>query len=654
MVKLGEFYYPWQGEDSIDYSLDNALHKVNGGNVGVNLSSCDEESLVISHPEDLITIRLDIKKIARINRFPGLRVASIQTDYLDENQIESMESIPSDINLYLIIDNFKNTDLSGLYRLSNLKGLHVNLLDSDNAEFKKFAELKHLRILCVHLTRSNVNGAAMSWLKDLKDLRVLELDGFHNGMEITNTGLAYLGKLKNLEELKISVAPQYYWDTRSCDYRIQTRNEKDDENLFDKFIYRLISIPGGVSAGKVTSWGWRHIARLQRLRILSLSHIKLDENALEYLRTTPSLREFELNDVAVNMQGLHSLQNLEKLERLKFQAGISTCLALTSENDHGPPRTYIPSWEVKETLQSLTHYALVCISPLEQIKVLDLSNGYLPDRYTGCSSEFDVQLSCGPYLRVLDVGNDRAGADMTNFLYRWLLVSPDPCSLCLQELRLNATSFSDSNLVRLKECLSWPNCNLFPNLRKLNLSNTQITDFALRYLLEFNHLQILDLEDTYITDEGVQYLERLSSLKQVNMEGTGVTSGRVARFKETSPGCQTPGWFYPRPIGVELLYAYDESCEEIILRKAPAPPAPAWAGEKLLETQSEPMKPYIVVEVKVDTTGQVISAEPRTASKFPFLDKWIAEPFFNWKFKPHYHERNLAVEVEVRLDSPLD
>src|SRR5688572_13270005 len=65
----------------------------------------------------------------------------------------------------------------------------------------------------------------------------------------------------------------------------------------------------------------------------------------------------------------------------------------------------------------------------------------------------------------------------------------------------------------------------------VDLSNTQVTDGDLRYLLHFKDLQQLDLRQTKVGDPGTQYLGFLKDLVTLNMFKTNLGDAGLARLK---------------------------------------------------------------------------------------------------------------------------
>jgi hypothetical protein len=68
-----------------------------------------------------------------------------------------------------------------------------------------------------------------------------------------------------------------------------------------------------------------------------------------------------------------------------------------------------------------------------------------------------------------------------------------------------------------------------PDLRRLTLASTRVTDKGLAYLKDLKNLEELILSQTRITDAGLKHLEALSKLTEVKLVLTKVTEkGRPA------------------------------------------------------------------------------------------------------------------------------
>ncbi|MCE9544224.1 MAG: leucine-rich repeat domain-containing protein [Planctomycetia bacterium] len=98
----------------------------------------------------------------------------------------------------------------------------------------------------------------------------------------------------------------------------------------------------------------------------------------------------------------------------------------------------------------------------------------------------------------------------------------------LQYLYLDNTQITDAGLKNLKNLTA---------LRELGLKGTRLTDTGLEQLKSLPTLQQLDLEKTNVTDKGLEHLGKLPALDVLNLHGTQVTDAGVARLQQIKPNC---------------------------------------------------------------------------------------------------------------------
>lgn len=79
---------------------------------------------------------------------------------------------------------------------------------------------------------------------------------------------------------------------------------------------------------------------------------------------------------------------------------------------------------------------------------------------------------------------------------------------------------------------------LLPELKRLGLSDTQITDVGLQHLKGLTALEELDLSGTPITDTGLLHLKGLAALRELNLTRTSVTAGGVKDLQSALPGAK--------------------------------------------------------------------------------------------------------------------
>ena len=88
----------------------------------------------------------------------------------------------------------------------------------------------------------------------------------------------------------------------------------------------------------------------------------------------------------------------------------------------------------------------------------------------------------------------------------------------LEFINLNNTQVTDSGL----QCISGSHA-----LRRLWLSDPNISNAGLAHLRELNQLEDLDLGSTKVTDAGLEYLIGMSQLRRLVLTGTDVTDAGV-------------------------------------------------------------------------------------------------------------------------------
>lgn len=88
-----------------------------------------------------------------------------------------------------------------------------------------------------------------------------------------------------------------------------------------------------------------------------------------------------------------------------------------------------------------------------------------------------------------------------------------------------------------------------PNLNKLHLEQTAITDQGLSSLAGLQYLEYLNLYQTKVTDAGLQHLKSLPNLRSVYLWQTAVTADGLAKF-----ALQTPGIVFDRGVENDSIF----------------------------------------------------------------------------------------------------
>jgi len=184
VIELGGFYYPWQGEDSIDYNtnLDFGhgpepswfmLLNVNGKLVGVEPNEYSLSS--IQHPELILTLSGSADTVI-LKKLPNL--VGVPVFIHSSKDVDELASIPKNLRLYVQCSNITNADLRKLTRFPNIRVLGIESL-SDSLKttargFRALRRMKELRMLWIHgLFEDSKN--IDKYLKDLHKLREVKV-----------------------------------------------------------------------------------------------------------------------------------------------------------------------------------------------------------------------------------------------------------------------------------------------------------------------------------------------------------------------------------------------------------------------------------------------------------------------------------------------
>lgn len=168
VVCLRAFYYPWQGEDSINY--DNYFdywewgpgsHRcwfvlnVNGKLVGIDPVPISPSK--IEHPGNVLTLLEGHYSIMDfLDSFPNLVGIKIS---VTKKTVDELSTYPSNIRWYVSCFNITNADLRRLSRHSNIRALEIEKCNNWGGGrrhnpavggFRALRRMKELRVLKVH------------------------------------------------------------------------------------------------------------------------------------------------------------------------------------------------------------------------------------------------------------------------------------------------------------------------------------------------------------------------------------------------------------------------------------------------------------------------------------------------------------------------
>ena len=141
-------------------------------------------------------------------------------------------------------------------------------------------------------------------------------------------------------------------------------------------------------------------------------------------------------------------------------------------------------------------------------------------------------------------------SDLTDFEKQGIVFSPlTPDNDYFSVNLVNYPNFSDAQMekiLKFKDQIIWldlsdtkitdsamKNIAKFKNLTRLSLDNTAITDAALTYVNSIPHLRYLNLYNTNISDSGLSALSNCKELTTLHLWETRVTNKGIENFKKT-------------------------------------------------------------------------------------------------------------------------
>ena len=222
----------------------------------------------------------------------------------------------------------------------------------------------------------------------------------------------------------------------------------------------------------------------------------------------------------ISNEGLNNLANLDQIEELSLGwCRLISDGGLEILSEH---RNRAHTLRVLHLARCpITDDGLVHLSKLKQLQELDLN---------GCSKLSSQALSVAlgelVYLSSLDVSYNPG-----------ILRSSWQGNInALKSLELNYSAVRDSHLSRLKhlpmlEELNLDSCligdwgiahladnDVVPNLTSLDLADTDISDFAMQKIAQFEHLKSLSLFYCNISNAGLRHLSSMKKLEVLNLD----------------------------------------------------------------------------------------------------------------------------------------
>ncbi|MBN2380826.1 hypothetical protein JXM67_13590 [candidate division WOR-3 bacterium] len=258
------YYYPWQGEDTLNVRRDQRFLYVEEKLAGANLSKVPLEELADTG-NIIALLMVQASNLSHLGRFSNLKALSCFI--------------------------FSDSDWVNLKRLDNLSVLEAFGPGINDTSLKHLVDLTGLKVLC--LSENKITDKGLVYLEPLTDLRSLDLEFTH----CSDTGLIHLEGLVNLRKLNLHLV--YISD----EGLIHLANLK---NLRELHLW-----------GKgISDRGIAYLKNLPYLRKLSLEYTSITSEGIASLKGFVALKELTLTFTPLvdeNLQALKKLKNLDVL-----------------------------------------------------------------------------------------------------------------------------------------------------------------------------------------------------------------------------------------------------------------------------------------------------------------------------------------------------
>jgi hypothetical protein len=181
-----------------------------------------------------------------------------------------------------------------------LADARIKITDAGMVHLRKFPHLQSVSLLA-----APVSDAGLENLKELTELKEIQIWTIEYKGHITDTGLAHLKELQQLVYLSL-VNQQIKGDGL--------------ENL--KNMSQLESID--LQYNKITDAGLENLKGLSRLKFINLQYNKITDAGISHLKGLKNLKQLILTDDCITDAGLIDLKEMTQLEEFSFTSDLVT------------------------------------------------------------------------------------------------------------------------------------------------------------------------------------------------------------------------------------------------------------------------------------------------------------------------------------------
>ncbi|TXT39509.1 MAG: hypothetical protein FD138_55, partial [Planctomycetota bacterium] len=391
--------------------------------------------------------------------------------------------------------------------------VHVTLLNHPRCNDESLEPLKSLKsVVAIDLRGTKITDAAMSIIGGLTSLEELYL----GETAITDAGLANLKKLTALRVINLV-------NTKATDAGLTElsgmlkqlkavnllKTEITDAGI--RGLKGLTDLEVLVLPPAATDASLAVAADLKKLRVLWAVDSKVTDAGLSKLALLDELRELDLSQTAVTIDGVLTLAERRKDIAIAFPKGfwaegVLTLSPAASDGDMPVLGKHTDLTAVSLQATPITDAGLLPLRSLLKLESVSLpltATDAALDHLTGLSELQNLTL---------------AGAAITDAGLAKLEKLPK-----LQSLSLIRTRVGDKGMSSVGK---------LSELKSLWLDQTGVGDAGLQSLSGLKQMELLSLRESAVTDDGLPALTSLSNLKRLSLAWTRVGGGTLDPFKE--------------------------------------------------------------------------------------------------------------------------
>ncbi|KAA5545397.1 hypothetical protein FYK55_07030 [Roseiconus nitratireducens] len=556
----------------------HALREIPKLEMVVLLSDTDEETLAaLAEAKQvdslyLAEIRLTQRAIDLLNQFSHLKRLRFSVQAINDQQLKWLGQIAVPTDLTVRQSPEITEEAWRHLRESRLLGLSIAECVITDASLAHLGEISLLESLSVG--GESITDAGLVHLENLQALESLRL----TGTQVTDDGVDRLRKaIPKLRHVSIQTGrggAAAQWRALAAVPRIRFVDDpySDRKNAFlddrltaadaaelkkesklgtifftrggtkdqDLSLLRDVSMQGLVINSKhVGDQGIESLADHPTLQSLALWSSTITDNSMESIARIPSLTKLTIHRALITDDGAANL-----IARLKEAGKIQSlhffrCSKLT---DQGLRRIgELSSLErlFLNNMDGITSGLLEQISQLSNLKRLEMDDVALDENdlaFLGTLSK----------LETLGLSVSDSPGSLTNLGLKHLSGLQSLRSLTVQkasiddrgvselvkirelrDLGLGGTGISDTGVKQLATGL--------PNLTRLGLTRTDVTDASMKSVGKLTKLEWLWLDGTDVGDDGLRLLDDLTELEYVYLNNENVTSKGHQRFRQKHP-----------------------------------------------------------------------------------------------------------------------